>query len=689
MILFSCIWSTPYAAGEWWNLTWAGDGLKPGDTLNSSSYLTSPNKTFSLWFFPWGNTTNSLSSLGISDFATNFIVWSASPSKPIANNSGVLTLDNTGTLKITRLGSDPIVLHSSSQPTNNTIAILLDSGNFVLRELHSNGTIKQVLWQSFDYPTNTLLPGMKLGISHRNNLTWSLTSWLSDNYPVPGPFSLRCDPNGRQLVIQKEGQMKDLEGPVTARVDACDGYNTNGGCKRWECKREIVSSDPFDVRSGYFVEDGDHSTNLSSPRLGFSDCRATCLSNCSYVAFASLYENGTGCRFWTDMSMFLQSNSVGSTSVYTLSLKPSRKGKNKWIWIGPVIAAIALLVILIYTLCCLQRRKKVTVKENSRSKDEQELPDLVISDKSITIDEIPNDGRKGHDVSVFSYECIMAATNNFSLESKLGEGGFGPVYRLLGCCIFGEERMLIYEYMPNKSLNYFLFDSNRRKLLDWKKRFSIIEGIAQGLIYLHKYSRLKVIHRDLKASNILLDESMNPKISDFGMARIFKQNELEANTNRIVGTYGYMSPEYAMEGVFSIKSDVYSFGVLMLEILSGRRSNSFYHADHVLNLVGYAWDLWQEGEGLELVDLTIRDSCVEYQVLRCIHVSLLCVEDSAVDRPTTSDMLSMLTNESTQLPLPKKPAFSIGKKAIEANTPNNELEIHTVNGLSISDIDAR
>ena len=381
MILFSCLWSTPHAAGKWGNLTWAGNSLKPGDTLNSSSYLTSPNKTFSLWFFPWGNTTNSLSSLGISDFATNFIVWSASPSNPIANNSGVLTLDNTGTLKITRLGSDPIVLHSSSQPTNNTIAILLDSGNFVLRELQSNGTIKQVLWQSFDYPTNTLLPGMKLGISHRNNLTWSLTSWLSDDYPVPGPFSLRCDPNGRQLVIQKEGvvywesgvlrgttyqnnlpdetrsmydfvtvsnedeeyfsfinknqsklskwvltpigQMKDLEGPVIARVDACDGYNTNGGCKRWECKREIVSSDPFDVRSGYFVEDGDHSINLSSPRLGFSDCRATCLSNCSYVAFASLYENGTGCRFWTDMSMFLQSNSVGSTSVYALSLKPS------------------------------------------------------------------------------------------------------------------------------------------------------------------------------------------------------------------------------------------------------------------------------------------------------------------------------------------------------------------------------
>lgn len=159
--------------------------------------------------------------------------------------------------------------------------------------------------------------------------------------------------------------------------------------------------------------------------------------------------------------------------------------------------------------------------------------------------------------------------------------------QILGCCIHGEEMMLIYEYMANKSLDFFLFDCSRSMLLDWKRRFNIIEGIAQGLLHLHKYSRLKVVHRDMKASNILLDENMNPKISDFGMARIFSPQESQVNTERIVGAYGYMPPEYAMEGIFSTKSGVCSSGVLLLEIVSGRRNNNFYNAERQLNLIGH------------------------------------------------------------------------------------------------------
>ncbi|KAK2354483.1 receptor serine/threonine-protein kinase SD1-7 [Trifolium repens] len=299
---------------------------------------------------------------------------------------------------------------------------------------------------------------------------------------------------------------------------------------------------------------------------------------------------------------------------------------------------------------------------------------------------------------LFSFVSVSAATNNFSDVNKLGEGGFGPVYkgkllngdevavkrlsrrsgqgweelrneatliaelqhnnlvRLLGCCIERDEKMLIYEFMPNKSLDCFLFDATKRSNLDWRTRVRIIEGIAQGLLYLHQYSRFRIIHRDLKASNILLDINMNPKISDFGMARIFSANEVQANTNRIVGTYGYMSPEYAMEGLFSIKSDVFSFGVLLLEIVSGKKNTRFFQTNS-LNLLGYAWDLWINNSGINLMDSTLNDTYSKHLVLRYINIGLLCVQQSSADRPTMSDVISMIGNDTVPLPYPKSPAF--------------------------------
>ncbi|OEL13974.1 Receptor-like serine/threonine-protein kinase SD1-6 [Dichanthelium oligosanthes] len=199
-------------------------------------------------------------------------------------------------------------------------------------------------------------------------------------------------------------------------------------------------------------------------------------------------------------------------------------------------------------------------------------------------------------------------------------------------------------------------DTTRGASLHWNKRRHIIDGIAQGLLYLHKHSRLRVIHRDLKASNILLDDNMGPKISDFGLARIFGSNETHANTSRVVGTHGYMAPEYASEGLFSIKSDVFSFGVLLLEIITGKRNTGFYQSGNFPNLIGYAWLLWKEGKWLEVVDPCLDVQHHNVEMMRFINVALMCVQDNAIDRPTMTEVISLL-NESTSLPEPKQPAY--------------------------------
>lgn len=449
--------------------------------------------------------------------------------------------------------------------------------------------------------------------------------------------------------------------------------------------------------------------------MNLKECQAECFKNCSCSAFANsnISGGGSGCLMWFGNLIDIREQS-GSTigqdihiRVPASELESARSSKRKKMLRTALVASMSTLIGifvsgLILCICWRKIKKKVGM---DRWKEDMDAP-------------------------LFDLDTIATATNNFAPTSIIGAGGFGSVYKgilltgqeiavkklsmnsgqgveefrnevvliaklqhrnlvgLLGSCIHREERMLIYEYMPNKSLDYFIFDQERSALLGWKERFDIILGIARGLLYLHQDSKLQIVHRDLKPSNVLLDSNLIPKISDFGLARISGDDGKETRTRRVIGTYGYMAPEYAIDGKFSVKSDVFSLGVLLLEITSGKKNRGFVHPDHHHNLLGHAWLLWNEGRASELIDAGLEYSSEKSQLLRCIQVGLLCVQKLPEDRPVMATVVFMLANEEAALPQPQQPGFFIERGSIIDSKPRNEESCST-NEATITILEAR
>ncbi|KFK28721.1 hypothetical protein AALP_AA7G038500 [Arabis alpina] len=338
------------------------------------------------------------------------------------------------------------------------------------------------------------------------------------------------------------------------------------------------------------------------------------------------------------------------------------------------------------------------------------------------------------DSLLIDFETLKAATDNFSPENELGRGGFGAVYkgvfyngqeiavkrlsgtsgqgdiefkneilllaklqhrnlvRLLGFCIQGQERLLVYEYIKNASLDHFIFDLEKRQLLNWGVRYNMIRGVAKGLLYLHEDSRFRIIHRDLKASNILLDQEMNPKIADFGLAKLFDTGQTTTHrfTKRIAGTYGYMAPEYAMHGKFSVKTDVFSFGVLVIEIITGKRNSNdgSNHDEDAEDLLTWVWRSWREDVILSVIDPSLTTGS-RNEILRCIHIGLLCVQESAATRPTMATVALMLSSNSFTIPTPARPAFVLESVLSSDVTSSTEGLQMSLNDLTISESSPR
>ncbi|KAL0407100.1 UNVERIFIED_CONTAM: putative LRR receptor-like serine/threonine-protein kinase [Sesamum latifolium] len=306
----------------------------------------------------------------------------------------------------------------------------------------------------------------------------------------------------------------------------------------------------------------------------------------------------------------------------------------------------------------------------------------------------------GFDVKpcTFSYAELKTATRDFNVANKLGEGGFGPVYKgtvedgrvvavkqlsvasrqgkneflaeiatisavqhrnlvkLYGCCVEGDKRLLVYEYLENKSLDQLLFGAEGKSLyLDWATRYDVCLGVARGLAYLHEESRVRIVHRDVKASNILLDSDLTPKISDFGLAKLYEDSKTHIST-RIAGTVGYVAPEYAILGRLTEKADTFSFGVVALEIISGRPNSDLALEDDKMYLLKWVWILHEDNRDIELVDPTLHQYDAN-AVQQVIDVALLCTQASPALRPSMSRVVAMLSGDVEVPSVISKPGY--------------------------------
>ncbi|CAN1783586.1 G-type lectin S-receptor-like serine/threonine-protein kinase At4g03230 [Linum perenne] len=620
---------------------------------SSRDTLVSAAGDFELGFF--SPTGNDLRYLGIwYRNRSSTVVWAAIWVNGLQDKTGELCFTADGYLEVRdQVSRWSIPLYGYDDYNLK----LSDSGNLIL-----TGGKSAVIWQSFDHPTDTFLPGMKMVPNMK------LTSWASSSDPSTGNYTFQLD---------QESSENRQEFAIMIMNNSNVLWNSGGQIPQFVVELLTNSSPPSNYSKSRFW-------------MGFD----------GRIQFYQSIDS-------TAPSWYEPVEMVGLST----SSQKTRRSSLHFIILG-CIGGVLLISRFAFAILYIRKARR----DRKARKDEENLA-LRIYDSEKRVKEFINSEHFGEDdkrdinVPFFDLDCVLAATDFFSFHNKLGQGGFGPVYkgkfpggqeiavkrlssastqgleefkneviliaklqhknlvRLLGYCVERNEKILLYEYMSNKSLDFFIFDRDRCMLLDWKMRFNIIiMGIARGMLYLHHDSRLTIIHRDLKTSNILLDEEMNPRISDFGMARIMAEKETKANTVKVVGTYGYMSPEYALDGNFSIKSDVFSFGIVLLEILSGQRNTGFYKSNNVMSLLGHVWECWKEEKVMEVMDQSLSETCVANEFLRCVNVALLCVQEDSNDRPTMASVVSMLGSETASLPRPKEPAFSTKRQNSQQNS---------------------
>ncbi|PKU60974.1 cysteine-rich receptor-like protein kinase 2 [Dendrobium catenatum] len=399
-----------------------------------------------------------------------------------------------------------------------------------------------------------------------------------------------------------------------------------------------------------------------------------------------------------------------STYPFYLPVDGSGGGSSSHVWIWVVVALTVTVVVLAVIGGAAYWRWR-----RSRNPEDEANSEVI---RSIS---------KSH--LSFKYEDLCQATDNFSQNNKLGQGGYGSVYKgtlpdgreiavkrlffntrqwvdqffnevtlinqvqhknlvkLLGCSVEGPESLLVYEYLCNTSLDHYLFDTFKKHELDWERRFDIMLGTAEGLAYLHTASVVRIIHRDIKASNILLDNRFRAKISDFGLARYFAEDQSHLSTG-LAGTFGYMAPEYIVHGQLTEKADIYSYGIVVLEIITGRKNqNSISTSAEGHSLMQQIWQHYNSDTLIKLLDSDLQGKCTEEEALNIFHVGLLCVQASPALRPPMWKVVEMLTSRSKELPAPSQPPF-INIKGTDSTSRSESSETSYLLSSSVKSLDS-
>ncbi|KAG6394013.1 hypothetical protein SASPL_144589 [Salvia splendens] len=720
------------------------DTISTGVVIKDPQSITSQKQIFKLGFFTPPNTTNRY--LGISfTFSQETVVWVANRDTPLTDSSGSVTLSRDGNIVVLDGTTNQTVwstnITTTTSPVINSTAQLLDTGNLVLREEDTG----DVLWESFSEPTDVIVPGMTLSQNVKTGKMVALSAWKNASDPQLGRFTAGLDAFSiPQLATWDEGRPHWRSGPwngliflgikemfyayldgftqvtndsagnffyskpqenvyITASVNSTGHVLRkvwDGVAKRWNvewtapenecdvygkcgafgscnvvkspictCLRGFEPGNEDEWRRGNWTNGCRRRKQLQCGGDGFErlrymkvpdfakplpsrvqdECRTTCLRNCSCIAYA--YDGNIGCMFWSDTLIDTQDfGSVGVDLYIRLSASEfdGHKERKLYIIIGVAVGFVCISILMFIAWWFIVKRKGSQAQDSIILEAGQmfttDSTAIVLRNESneVNIGELPK----------FTFKMLAKATNQFHEDNLLGRGGFGPVYK--GVLANGKE----------------------------------IAGIARGILYLHRDSRLRIIHRDLKPSNVLLDQDWNPKISDFGMARIFGGNEEHGNTARVVGTYGYMAPEYGMGGRFSEKSDLYSFGVLILEIIKGKKNTHYFNDELSLRLIGYAWKMWNEGNGLSFVEESIANRETEEEIIRCIQIGLLCVQENPKDRPSVEIVLSMLSGDIVELPVPNQPAFSENGSTTGPSGSTHQ-NVFSSNELTLSVLDGR